>query len=458
MRAMTSQIMVDDIEAEEEGIAETLLDMDTIAQAPRPGTSLKTSVNPHSSGQGFRPRGDTGRPVSGVVRPSTQCGRASSLEAALRTPRTARSARPSTSQSARTVRLGTASMVSQPDGPFIQVARLHLPKYAADDKLAKPLFQYIFYHENDVRNALDLAVEATKAVQFKDWWWKLQLAKCYFLLGLIRDAEQQLRSALKQHPTVEGFLRIARVYIRLDQPLSAVEICRSGLQVFPHEVTLMTEIARVLEGLNSIPASVKYYKEILQKDATNIEGIACIAVNHFYNDQPEVALRFYRRLLQMGLYNTELFNNLGLCCFYSQQYDMTISCFERALGLAVDEAAADVWYNIANVAIALGDLKLASQCLRLALSVDSNHAPAYNNLGVLEHRRGNVTQARSYFQAAGALAPYLYEPFYNSAVIDNAIGDLQSSYVAVQKALQAYPAHKSSNELLKDLKKLFNNI
>lgn len=51
---------------------------------------------------------------------------------------------------------------------------------------------------------------------------------------------------------------------------------------------------RVLEGLNNIPASIKYYKEILQKDATDIEAIACIAVNHFYNDQPEVALRFYR--------------------------------------------------------------------------------------------------------------------------------------------------------------------
>lgn len=59
--------------------------------------------------------------MSGVVRPNTQSGRATSLEAALRTPRTARSARPSTSQNARTVRLGTASMMSQPDGPFIQV-------------------------------------------------------------------------------------------------------------------------------------------------------------------------------------------------------------------------------------------------------------------------------------------------------------------------------------------------
>lgn len=41
MKALTEQVYVDDIEAEEEGIAETLLDNDIIAQVARPGTSLR---------------------------------------------------------------------------------------------------------------------------------------------------------------------------------------------------------------------------------------------------------------------------------------------------------------------------------------------------------------------------------------------------------------------------------
>lgn len=68
-----------------------------------------------------------------------------------------------------------------------------------------------------------------------------------------------------------------------------------------------------------------------------MEAIACIGMNHFYADQPELSLRFYRRLLQMGINNAELFNNLGLCCFYAQQYDMTLACMERALSLATEE-------------------------------------------------------------------------------------------------------------------------
>jgi tetratricopeptide repeat protein 8 len=59
--------------------------------------------------------------------------------------------------------------------------------------------------------------------------------------------------------------------------------------------------------------------------------------------------------------NTELWNNLGLCCFYASQYDMALHCFERALGLADDDNMADVWYNIGQIAIGIGDLGLAYQ-------------------------------------------------------------------------------------------------
>jgi tetratricopeptide repeat protein 8 len=74
------------------------------------------------------------------------------MEQALRTPRTARTARPVTSQSARSVRLGTASMLTESGGPFIQLSRFNMGKYAAEGNIAKPLFEYIFYHENDIRH------------------------------------------------------------------------------------------------------------------------------------------------------------------------------------------------------------------------------------------------------------------------------------------------------------------
>lgn len=91
---------------------------------------------------------------------------------------------------------------------------------------------------------MDLAIEATKVCEYKDPWWKMQLGKCYFLIGLNRDAEKQFKSALKQQASIEGYLRLARVYLRLDQPITALDLFTTAFKNFPNEVTIMTEMAR----------------------------------------------------------------------------------------------------------------------------------------------------------------------------------------------------------------------
>ena len=59
----------------------------------------------------YRPMSQSGRPLSGFVRPGTQSTRPGTMEQAIRTPRTAQTARPVTSASGRYVRLGTVSCV-----------------------------------------------------------------------------------------------------------------------------------------------------------------------------------------------------------------------------------------------------------------------------------------------------------------------------------------------------------
>nr|CAB3267347.1 tetratricopeptide repeat protein 8 [Phallusia mammillata] len=456
-KALTEQVYIDEVEADDQGIAEMVMDDTSVAQVSRPGTSLKA---PTSAGvnQAVRPVSQSGRPVSGFVRPGTQSGRPGTMEQALRTPRTAHTARPVTSASGRFVRLGTASMLSNPGGPFINLSRLNYNKYAMRPNLAKVLFEYIFYHENDVRNALELAALASEHQQFKDWWWKVQLGKCYHRLGMFRDAERQYKSALKQQVMLDTVLLLGKVYQRLDQPLQSIETFKQGLEKFPNESSLLVATARIYDGMNDVENTTKWYKDVLESDGVNIEAIASIAANYFYSDQPEIAIRLYRRLMQMGVYNVELFNNLGLCCYYAQQYDMTLKCFERAIDLANDDELADVWYNIAHLALGIGDNTMAYQCLRLALSANNGHAEAYNNLAVLELQRGDFERAKALFRSAAELAPMSYEAHYNQATLAEAVGDLQSSYISALKATKAFPEHVDSKDLLKKLKQHFTNL
>ena len=48
------------------------------------------------------------------------------------------------------------------------------------------------------------------------------------------------------------------------------------------------------QEMNNITSATEYYKDVLKQDNTHVEAIACIGSNHFYTDQPEIALRFYR--------------------------------------------------------------------------------------------------------------------------------------------------------------------
>ncbi|XP_036706904.1 tetratricopeptide repeat protein 8-like isoform X2 [Balaenoptera musculus] len=383
-RALNEVVYIEEIDVDQEGIAGMILNKN--AQVPRPGTSLKLPGSNQTGGPSpaVRPITQAGIPITGFLRPSVQSGRPSTMEQAIRTPRIAYTAYPIASSSGRFFRLVMA------------------------------LFEYIFHHENDVKTAVDLAALSTEHSQYKDWWWKVQIGECYYRLGMYLEAEKQFKSALKQQEMVDTFLYLAKVYISLDQPVTALNLFKQGLDKFPGEETLLCGIARIYEEMNNISSTTEYHKEVLKQDNTQVEATACIGSNHFYSDQPEVALRFYRRFLQMGPYNSQLFNNLGICCFYAQQYDMTLTSFERALSLAEnEEEVAEVWHNLGHVAVGIGDTNLAHQCFRLGLVNSNKHAETYNNLAVLEMWKGHVKH----------------------------MGDLQRSYIAAQKSEAAFPDH-----------------
>eukprot|EP00026_Physarum_polycephalum_P015530 Phypoly_transcript_16236.p2 GENE.Phypoly_transcript_16236~~Phypoly_transcript_16236.p2 ORF type:complete len:138 (+),score=18.02 Phypoly_transcript_16236:446-859(+) len=134
---------------------------------------------------------------------------------------------------------------------------------------------------------------------------------------------------------------------------------------------------------------------------------------------------------------------------------MTLSCFERALSLADDDNMADVWYNLGQLAVGIGDLGLAYQCFKIASSVDPNHAESYNNLGVLDMRKSNLEQARSNFHTASNLGPQLHEPLYNSSILMYKLGDFQESYKQASAALRVFPDHEESKDIIKLLRDLF---
>jgi tetratricopeptide repeat protein 8 len=64
---------------------------------------------------------------------------------------------------------------------------------------------------------------------------------------MFRDSEKQYLLSLDIQPMVDTYLYLAKVYLRLDQPLLSITKLQEGLVKFPYEPCLIQAIARIYE-------------------------------------------------------------------------------------------------------------------------------------------------------------------------------------------------------------------
>ncbi|RHW68145.1 TPR repeat [Trypanosoma brucei equiperdum] len=453
MKALAQQNWFEEIDVDDDGVNDVLLDGEQTvpSNATAVGTSLGGGQPPAAANPGKPPSRmscgkGTMRPLSsrcGFARPGTHSAR---LGSSSMSPVTARLAR-----------VGTASLQSVPGGTHLDLQKLDVVKYVQDKPIvAKLLCDYLLHVAHRPRMVLELCNYILSQEEQRNWWWLSRLGQAHYRLGQLREAEQQFKSALALQENVMDVLRLAKVFVRMDQPLKALEVLSGASSKNVTDHHLRIAMARLYEELQDKEKSCDMYRRVLQLDSTNVEAIACIAAHHFYeNQQPEVALRLYRRLLQMGVQTTELWNNLGLCCFYSSQYDIALSCLQRAAAVAPDdESLSDVWFNIGHVGIATGDLSLAERAFRVAVAANPQRAEALNNLAVLQLRAGNVEAAYSDITMALAVQPLQLESLYNAALIAYSSGFFEQAYAQLQRALDVCPDHPESVGLQAEIRKI----
>ena len=165
----------------------------------RPGTSLNAGQNSNRNNnnfdQGIRPVSQSGRPVTGFIRPNSSrpiSNSGNAIRDALTSSSrnrggTSMGNRPMTTLG-REVRLGTASLSSIGSGAnslLVDVSKLNIKKYAAKTGIAMVLLEYLLYVEHNNRKSLDLCAEATQQCNYNDWYWKARLGKCYYKLGML---------------------------------------------------------------------------------------------------------------------------------------------------------------------------------------------------------------------------------------------------------------------------------
>ncbi|XP_075153273.1 tetratricopeptide repeat protein 8 [Haematobia irritans] len=436
MRALTQRIYIDDLETNDaDDAVNEEVEFERIATTARPGTSIKTAFVPRPSTSNLRSstalsRGGQRTADSGIKRILTS-SMSSRPTSGMARPGTSGLSRPGSSLGGRPAsRCGTASRVratsaaaytiGDSTAPLYQASRLNPTIYAERKVLVKALFQFLYYHEADVLKAYSLCEAVMEVHKQKrgssaslrslascdEWWWQQQMGRCLLALKYPRKAESFLQQSLANFPHPDTYVLLSRLYQRLDQNQKAMELIQSAVDRHPFDVTFRIEQGRLLDAMSQTEDSMQMYRLIAKLNPINVEALACIALNYFYDNNPEMALMYYRRILSLGVHSAELYCNIGLCCLYGGQIELVLPCFQRALLTAkTSEQKADIWYNLSFVAITTGDFNLAKRCLQLCLTSDARNGAALNNLSVLAAHTGDILKSKSYLNAAKDVMP-----------------------------------------------------
>jgi tetratricopeptide (TPR) repeat protein len=157
----------------------------------------------------------------------------------------------------------------------------------------------------------------------------------------------------------------------------------------------------------------------------------------------EQAQAFFEQALRDDPQSAEAYYGLGSAYLQLQKTDEARQCFLRALQLrpSYPGTLPNAWNNLGILSARAGNLDEAVQQFQRALQIDPQHAIALQNLGSAYRQEKNWRAAKEALERSLALNPDDAEANYSIGMVHAQQNDTEQAYQYLQKALAARPAY-----------------
>jgi tetratricopeptide (TPR) repeat protein len=163
------------------------------------------------------------------------------------------------------------------------------------------------------------------------------------------------------------------------------------------------------------------------------------------------AFRYYSEYIKNDSSDSDVFFNRGTILAYQKKYDLSLHDFETSLRLdpqntgVLTNRALLVYEPNGDLTKAIGDMQ---EVIQIQESSNTNPAFAYNNLGFLQLKNGDLEKAGKNVKHSIKLNPANSYAYKNLALIGIEQGDLDSACNATQKAIELGFIAKYGNKIL----------
>jgi len=173
-------------------------------------------------------------------------------------------------------------------------------------------------------------------------------------------------------------------------------------------------------------------------------------LNLFKSDQTQQALDFIDTLSKDYPDESLLFNIRGACYAGLGQLDIAVQSYKKALSIKPDYAKAH--YNLGGALQELDKLHDSAKSYENAIVFEPENAQAYNNLAIVLRELNQLEEAEASCRKAIVLDPEYAEAHSCLSIILYANGDLNSALESIKKAYSINPKLKIIKLLLAVLK------
>ena len=173
-------------------------------------------------------------------------------------------------------------------------------------------------------------------------------------------------------------------------------------------------------------------------------------LNLFKSDQTQQALDFIDTLSKDYPDESLLFNIRGACYAGLGQLDIAVQSYKKALSIKPDYAKAH--YNLGGALQELDKLHDSAKSYENAIALEPENAQAHNNLAIVLRELDQLEEAEASCRKAIVLDPEYAEAYSSLSIILYANGDLNSALESIEKAYSIDPKSKIIKLLLAVLK------
>ena len=237
-----------------------------------------------------------------------------------------------------------------------------------------------------------------------------ELGKLYNEIQEYKNALRHLRRADKlsqEKPNIGNQKKydilsdLAHSLSKMNRFDDAIKVLERAKRIDPKRVKAYNKKGNIHDARKEYKKARKEYLTAKKVDKKDSQSYKNLADQDFRKNKKRSALELLKEAVRNNPHSFKAFENLGDGYGRLGQHNKAISSYSRALALKPPKKdAARIHYKIAKAHKKLGDLSAYEKSLRNGDAVGSTYPRISEELGDLEHGRGNLKDALSHYKKA----------------------------------------------------------